>query len=427
MRLSHRRLTPILKAALTLYLAILSTDYASARNFQIPLQDETEINVEVADASGSLLVVWFIDHDEERPQFEEMLKTINGNGIEVWRVDLLADYFLPRTNENVRTLTGKGVAAVIDAAHEQTDRTIVLAAYDRMPLPLLRGVRDWSGEFQGESRLAGSILYYPNLFGPPPPAGEAPLLDPVVAASNYPVVIVQPANGSQRWRLNDVMQAFWSAEAPAYVSLVPGIRDWFFMHPKGEDPRETRVTEEVPREILRFVSLMKSESKPQSVIGISNSASGQAMVRGLVPFARQSAAPALNLSDTKGSFLFSGYRDKVTLINFWATWCPPCVEELPSLNRLKQRFSEQPFSLISVDFRETEKELLKFTKKVPVEFPILLDLNGQASFEWQVFSFPSSFLIGPDGRIRYSINRAIDWDTPEVYALIESLLEETER
>lgn len=422
----RKRLTALLCTALVLNWITMATGHAADRHIQVTLADSTEISVQVTDSAGSLLIIWFIDHEEVRPQFEAMLKAINATGLEVWRVDLLADYFLPRSNENVRTLPGDGIAALLDAAHEHTDKTIVLAAYDRMPLPLLRGVRSWSANFRGESRLAGSILYYPNLFGAAPLAGEEPLLDPVVAASNYPLVIVQPESGSQRWRIYDVMQALWAAGAPAYVSLVPEVRDWFFMHPPGEDPHETRATAAVPREIVKFVALMQAEPKPQAFREIKAVPPGQASVRGLVPVAGQSPAPPLTLSDIEGDFVFPGYRNRVTLVNFWATWCPPCVEELPSLNRLKQRFTGQPFNLVSVDFRETVAELRQFTKKIPVEFPIMLDLDGKAAFDWKVFSFPSSFIVDRSGRLRYSVNRAIDWDTAEVYAIIEALLAETE-
>lgn len=113
------------------------------------MTDGTEINIEVAESPGNLLVIWFVDHDEVRPQFEGMLKAIHASGIEVWRVDLLSDYFLPYNNENVRTLSGAAIAAVIDAAHEQSSKTILLAAYDRMPLPLLRGVKSLVGKIQG--------------------------------------------------------------------------------------------------------------------------------------------------------------------------------------------------------------------------------------------------------------------------------------
>ena len=427
MRIWRRnRLTALLCTAFLLNWITLAAGPAADRQIQLTLADSTEINVQVSDSSGSLLIIWFIDHVEVRPQFEAMLKAINAAGFELWRVDLLADYFLPRSSENVRTLPGEGVAAVIDAAHKYSDKTIVLAAYDRMPLPLLRGVRSWSADFQGESRLAGSILYYPNLFEAAPLAGEEPLLDPVVAASNYPLVIVQPETGSQRWRMNEVMQLLWSAGAPAYVSLVPEVRDWFFMHPPGEDPHETRATAAVPRQIVNFVSLMQAAPKPEVFREIDYTPSAAASVRGLLPVARHSPAPPLTLSAMQGDFDFPGYQHSVTLVNFWATWCPPCVEELPSLNRLKQRFTGQPFNLVSVDFRESAVELRRFTKMIPVEFPILLDLDGKASLDWRVFSFPSSFIVDRSGRIRYSVNRAIDWDAPDIYAIIEGLLAETE-
>lgn len=421
-----RRFVSSLLGCILLQLADPAIGYPADRYIQVALKEGTEINIKVADAPGSLLVVWFIDHDEVRPQFESMLKAINASGIELWRVDLLADYFLPRSNENIRTLPGEGVAAVIEAAHQHSDKTIVLAAYDRMPLVLLRGVREWSAAFKRHSRLAGSIFYYPNLFGPPPVAGEEPVLDPVVAASNYPAVIVQPETGSQRWRLNEVLQSFWSSGAPVYASLAAEVRDWFFMHPPGIDPRETRATAAVPGEIVKFASLMQAEPKPESIIAIDTSSPSGTGIRGLVPFTNRSPAPPLTLPDLEGRALFSGYQQQLTLINFWATWCPPCVEELPSLNRLKQRFAGRPFNLVSVDFRESRAELRQFTKNIPVDFPILLDMDGQASLAWRVFSFPSSFLVDHNGNIRYSINRAIDWDTQEVYAVIEALLEEVE-
>ena len=126
-----------------------SAGNADEANFRIALDDGADINVEVLPAPGSLLVIWFVDHSEIRPQFEAMLKAIGASGIELWRVDMLADYFLPRSAENIRTLPGAAVAAVIDAAHQRSDKLILVATYDRMVLPLLRGVREWSTALQG--------------------------------------------------------------------------------------------------------------------------------------------------------------------------------------------------------------------------------------------------------------------------------------
>lgn len=419
------RLLALYLLNLLLISTIAAAEQSATRTIQVTLTDSTEINIQVAESPGDPLVVWFIDHDEERPQFEGMLKAIQASGIEVWRVDLLSDYFLPYNNENVRTLSGEGVAAVIDAAHEHSTKTILLVAYDRMSLPLLRGVREWAARFRGQSRLAGSVLYYPNPFGPAPVAGEAPQLDPIVAASNYPLFVVQPAIGSQRWRIDEVMEAFWAAGAPAYLMLLNDVRDWFFMHPPGTNAHETQATQAVPRELVRYAALLQAATKPDATIPIDeNRTIGLGSIHGLVRLNGKSRAPALNLSALEQGYLFPGYSGRVTLINFWATWCRPCVEELPSLNRLNRRYTNQPFELVSVDFRESETELRQFMKKIPVDFPILLDLDGKSSLQWDVFSFPSSFLVDHTGAVRYSINQAIDWDTPEVYAIIEGLLAE---
>ncbi len=161
-------------------------------------------------------MIWLVDHAEPRRLFDALLQQLSESGIEIWRVDLLQAYYLPRSSENVRTLDGEGVAAVIRAAHKRSDKQILLASYDRMPLPLLRGVNRWQAT-QQESRLLGAILFYPNLFGPAPIAGEPPAIDPILNATNLPLIIYQPELGSQRWRLDQVVTTLWQAGSPTYV------------------------------------------------------------------------------------------------------------------------------------------------------------------------------------------------------------------
>ena len=423
MRRFSDRSRALLAAVLVLAMVSLTTP-AFADSFQVELEDGNDIHVEVWPAEGDLLMIWLVDHDQSRPQFERMLQRINALGIELWRIDPLADYFLPRSSENVRTLSGEGIAAVIAAAHSRSDKRLLLASYDRMPLPLLRGVRLWSQQHAERERLIGSILYYPNLFGPAPIAGQSPELDPIVSASNYPLVVVQPTEGSQRWRLPRVMEAFWAAGAPAHVQLLEGVRDWFFMHRPGEDPLEDRATEAVPAQILRLARLLQAADKPQHALPLVRSAPQAAKVQELVAFEKPRQAAGLDLLNDRGRRTSTGFADRVTLVSFWATWCPPCVEEVPSLNALRAHYKDRPFALISVDFRESVAAVEKFRRRIDVDFPVLMDSDGRASLAWGVFSFPSSFLVDREGRIRYSINRAIDWNTPQVHAVIDALLAE---
>ncbi len=411
------RLHSVHLVCLALAMPILSAD----EGFSLVDAGDNEINVEVMPAEGTLLSVWFLDHEEDRPAFETMLKAVNQAGIEVWRIDMLADYFLARSNENVRTLSGEGVRAVIEAAHGRSQKQLLLVAYDRMPVPLLRGVRRWQHSGPTDSRLVGAVLFYPNLYGPPPLAGHDPQLDPIVGSTNIPVTIYQPQQGAHRWRLGEVMDAFWNAGSPALVYMAPDIRDWFFMHPPGRDPAETPATAAVPDNLKKLAALMGGFPKPMGPTEKKEHELGSAVVQGLVPFEPRKA-PLLELSSFDGTA--ADYREKVTLVNFWATWCPPCVEEIPSLNRLIKAYEGRDFAVVSVDYRESVETIAEFVVHVPVNFPVLLDLDGKVSRNWKVFSFPSSFLLDKAGRIRYSVNRAIDWNSLEIYQAVDTLLRE---
>jgi thiol-disulfide isomerase/thioredoxin len=399
---------------------------AAAESFSLVDAADNELHVEMMPAEGDLLVIWLLDHDERRAAFDTMLDAINAAGMEVWRVDLLADYFLPRSNEHIRMLDGEGVAALLQAAHARSGKQIVLASYERMSLPLLRGARRWQERHQGRSQLAGAVLYYPNLFGPAPLAGEDPQLDPIVLATNIPVTVYQPENGPHRWRLQEVMQGLWSGGSPAFAYWLADSRDWFFMHEAEQaGAPELAATRQVPALLAALGKLMAGLPKPEQAAPLPATTSVSVPVRELVAFTPEKPASDFTLNGVfQGEKSFSDYQGKVTLINFWATWCPPCVEEIPSLNRLVDDYAGQDFAVVSIDYRESEQQIREFTERVPVRFAVLLDRDGLVALAWKVFSFPSSFIVDRRGRIRYSVNRAIDWQEPTVRAAIDRLLAE---
>lgn len=369
-------------------------------------------------------MIWLVDHAEPRHLFDTLLQQLSESGIEIWRVDLLQAYYLPRSSENVRTLDGEGVAAVIRAAHKRSDKQILLASYDRMPLPLLRGVNRWQAT-QQDSRLLGAILFYPNLFGPAPIAGEPPALDPILNATNLPLIIYQPELGSQRWRLDQVVTTLWQAGSPTYVYLVPGVRDWFIMAKDEPEEEENKAVARLPRQVHILAKLLENHPKPTTDIAATTAPIPATNLTTLTTLERPIPAPQLSLTDSQQRHLdLRSLKDQVVLVNFWATWCPPCVEEIPSLNRLQDNYSNQQVKIVSVDYRESPKEIEAFLQQIPVDFPVLMDRDGLTSLAWRVFSFPSSFIVDRQGRIRYSANRALNWDSKEVVEVIDRLLAE---
>jgi len=405
-------------------LLIMNLSLLHADELLIPDIQGYEISVEVTPAEGDLLLIWLVDHAEVRPMFDGLLQAISRRGVEIWRVDLLSSYFLPRSSETIRTLPGDAIVILLNSAHQLSRKRILIAAYDRMPLPLLRGVHQWQNG-QPDSRLAGALLFYPNLFEPPAMAGDPPLLDPVLDVSNIPLAIFQPALGSQRWRLGQLMSTLWQAGSPAYAYLVPDVRDWFFMGESDHGSGDDAATAALPDQILGFAKLLDSYPKQTTALSLKRAEQPQRVVKSLIERQPASMAKGFKLKDLQGRTLASTeLAGQVVLVNFWATWCPPCVEEVPSLNRLQARYSGKAVRIISIDFREAADELAAFMRRIPVAFPILLDEDGRTAFDWQVFSFPSSFILDRQGRLRHAANRAIDWDSPEVWQILDKLLQE---
>ena len=138
--------------------------------------------------------------------------------------------------------------------------------------------------------------------------------------------------------------------------------------------------------------------------------------------------PPLALKDLDGRpHEVADYRGKVVLVNFWATWCQPCREELPSLEQLRVALRGRPFEVLAVNVNEGQSRVSRFLAEVPLRFPVLLDRNGDAQRAWRVRGLPATFLLDPDGLIRYWYLGELDWARAEIVVTIESLLASAER
>lgn len=133
-------------------------------------------------------------------------------------------------------------------------------------------------------------------------------------------------------------------------------------------------------------------------------------------------APPLRLRDTTGKVHdLRHYRGKTVLVNFWATWCPPCITEIPSLGRLQQRFSKEQFVVLSVDVEEKEQTVREFLSHTPAAYPVLLDPQGQTIDSWSLFAFPATYLIDAKGHLRLAYFGGREWDNEETLQQLQSV------
>jgi peroxiredoxin len=135
------------------------------------------------------------------------------------------------------------------------------------------------------------------------------------------------------------------------------------------------------------------------------------------------ASPPLELTDANGTkHRLSDYRGKVVLLNFWATWCEPCRDELPSIERLRAALARRPFVVLAVQMGGSARTARDTAEGLGLRFPLLLDRDSRATAAWGVKTLPTSFLIGPDGAVAFSHVGALDWSTIEERRRVEQLL-----
>jgi thiol-disulfide isomerase/thioredoxin len=133
--------------------------------------------------------------------------------------------------------------------------------------------------------------------------------------------------------------------------------------------------------------------------------------------------PALDLPGLDGAeHRLRDYRGKVVLVNFWATWCTPCRAEMPSIERLRGALQDRPFAVLAVNVGESARVAREFAEKLPVGFTVLLDSEMRATRAWGGRVLPASYVVGPDGAIRYSYVGDLDWSSAAVRASIEALM-----
>lgn len=134
------------------------------------------------------------------------------------------------------------------------------------------------------------------------------------------------------------------------------------------------------------------------------------------------ATPPLALKDTGGKIhKLEDYRGKVVMVQFWATWCPPCLKEMPAMQRLEKKMAGKPFAILAVNMGETEKDVSEFIKKMNINFTVLMDEEGNGVGAWKVFVAPSTFLLDPQGNVRYTLQGGAEWDEPVYVKAISEL------
>jgi peroxiredoxin len=135
--------------------------------------------------------------------------------------------------------------------------------------------------------------------------------------------------------------------------------------------------------------------------------------------------PDFTLPDLRGTpFRLSDHRGKVVLINFWATWCPPCVEEMPSLERLHRALEEKGLVVLAPSVDDSVEAIEAFREEHGLSFTVLHDRGADVSHAYQTFKYPETYVVDRNGILRWKFIGPRDWIAPDLMLDLVDLIKE---
>ena len=143
--------------------------------------------------------------------------------------------------------------------------------------------------------------------------------------------------------------------------------------------------------------------------------------RGTHPPRIGNPAPDFTIQDGATAVTLHNLREKVVVLNFWATWCPPCIQELPSLEQLQSRFKERGVEVVGISVDVDGKAYQQFLKDHKVDFLTVRDPDQKTNSLYGTFKFPETYIIDRRGILRRKFIGAVDWNEPEIVDFLSKL------
>lgn len=421
------RTPPLWRFGLLLWLLLTPLAWAAHDEIVLTLGDGTEVPTPVFRAQGDRLILWLPSEFGPSPRREQTAAGLARRGIEVWLPDLHAAWFIPPGRYSLNDVATATLVELLQQALA-TGKQVYLMAAGRSAALGLNAVRAWQVAGSRTDHLRGFLMFGPRMYVSTPRGVDQAEYLPIVRASNLPIYILQPENSGGFWRVGDLADTLAEGGSPVFVHPLAQVGNAFNRRPRYT-AAEDQMTARLPVILDQaMIQLDAYGGTPQQAAAIDGEAIAPRSAHGgalLQPYPGQRAAPSLVLDTLNGRRLdLESLHGEVRIVNFWATWCPPCVAEIPSLQRLYRMLQPQGLQIVTVAVGETPQRLREFLADKPVAFEVLLDPDGEALRGWAIYAFPTSLVVDRAGQIRYAVFGAFDWSTEEVIDTLQPLLDE---
>ncbi len=407
----------------------------------IPAQAQTEESVLINDGELDIpftryategdapLILWLPSSHGTSPNQSLTAAGLSKLGIETWTVDLHLAYFLDPGRASIEQFKAEDIAQLIRYAATKTGQKVYVMSSDAGALPALRGIAAYQQQAQqrGERMaLGGAILFEPKLNYPTLEPGEKAQYFPIATNSTIPIYYIQPTNSTRQWRSKEILEMLQSGGSQVFLRVMPDIVSGFQQRPDEDlNDIDFEQRDKLPSELKRAIQVLGMQATPVAPAAVKQ-APDTRTAKAIFGLKQLPGKPALLLSlqDANGQAQSVSYENSaLTLVSFWASWCQPCIVELPALKRLYDDYAEKGLNIITVNVGESSPAMQTAIERFSMQgYTNLSDPEGETMKAWNVLGFPTNFLVSRDAILSHGSFGAVEWDADEVRALIDQEL-----
>lgn len=391
----------------------------------ITLSSEQEVTVEeYGDKSAKHLVLWMHSERGIRSELQKTLAAISQQKtIRILMPDWLDSYYITPSRSALEKIPLQDVENLISHYSRQlnkpTDKLFIVAS-GRMNSLVLNATHHL--QTQGNRSLGGIIMVSPYLHQGVPSIGKSLVYQKITEFSNLPIYIFQAERSPRFVPHFQLVKVLQKGGSQVYSHILPKVSGGF--HARDiEDLTKADLEEKnaFPKQFSNALSLLY-QTTAAPIKSLQNYPRHKRLKRLSKLHQINIETKKLDLNDVYGQrHNINDYKGKVVLVSFWASWCGPCIEEMPSLVKLKEKYKDK-FEILAVNVREDVNTIKKFTEIMNINFPLLQDLDSQVTKDWKVYVYPSNYIIDKTGKARYAATGAMDWQEPEIDLLLHKLI-----
>ena len=397
-----------------------------ANELEIELESGNSINIDAYPSDGNTLLIYLPAGYGFGKGYKITAKQLAENGYDVWALDLHNSYMIPKYKSSVNRFNIDDLVNLVAIAEQKSFKKILFVTMGRGAQVALKIAYQWQLKNPDSNLLQGHIFHSPHLIDGRPDLGSKAKYIDIAKYSNLPIYILLPQFGTKFVRSKEILTQLKQGGSTVFMQHLTGVGYGFHMKESSKLSKlGIKAKKHLASTYHQAIQLMKTVESAK-IITTNKNLNTVAKVTFSEPILQKYNGKQhmpLRLKALNGKVVdISDYKGQVVLVNFWASWCNPCVVEIPSLVRLQQKFNPKEFKIITINVAEPQNKINKFIKKVKFNLPILLDDNGQVVKKWGVYAYPSNFLIDRNGIIRYGYRGALKWDKQGVIDIIKSLL-----